>query len=859
MSSGSTMRKVSARNVAAHKLRLALTVLAVVLGTAFISGAFMFTASLQNTFQEAVATQYDGVDAVITADTQKGSTTINPEMQQELRDNPKVAALNVSASTNVVLGNDKGEAIQLGSAAARLTPWYGGDAAVTGDKRVVEGNPPHGADEVVINQKAASNLGLKVGQKLTVVDPKDRHERTISGIYEIKGVDKGDALLGMDEQAYVDEYTVNGNLPGVTVRAKEGTSSDQLVEALKEKYPTYEISTGQALAEKISEELSKALSFVKYFLVAFGLIALLVGSFIIANTFAMIVAQRTREFALLRALGASRGQITRSVMLEAIIVGIIGSAVGVVAGMGLVKVIHMVMEYKEFLEPGSSLGLTPQSVLVPMALGLVVTLFSAWLPARRAGVIEPVEAMRQSEQSAAGSLKARTIFGTLILLIGVACAAAAVIQKDWETNTRSILVGVATVAVIFGFFLAGPAFSLPIVPTIGRVLGLPFGAVGRLAATNSYRNPRRTAATAFALTLGVALVAAFSVLGASMKASMADLVDDSLKADFVLSGTSNGEFPLPSEAAEKVKDVEGVANTTELYFAPVYVDNASSTSAQADGKGFSIIVDGDLSNYSDVPIIEGRLPDAEHPGFMASDKMAEEMKWKVGEKYQLTSALVREPGHEIELLGTFKSSAALFGKLVFSKSAITDVVNDNIMQVNSVGVNAKPDVDKEKLREDLENVTKKYLVVQVKDAKQILDESTQIVTKLLGILYGLLALAVIIAVLGIVNTLTLNVIERRQEIGMLRAVGTHRKQVRRMITLEAIQIAIFGAIMGVVIGVSLGWAFLKVLSGEGLDSFAIDYQTLIWMLIGSGIVGAIAAIWPAHRAAKTPPLDAIAD
>lgn len=859
MSSGSTMRKVSARNVAAHKLRLALTVLAVVLGTAFISGAFMFTASLQNTFQEAVSTQYDGVDAVVTADTQKGSTVVSPEMQQELRDNPKVAAMNVSASTNVVLGNDKGEAIQIGSAAARLTPWYGGKEAVTGDKHVVEGDAPKGADEVVVNKKAATNLGLSVGQKLTVVDPKERHERTISGIYEIKGVDKGDVLLGMDEQAYVDEYTVNGNLPGVTVRAAEGTSSDDLVEALREKYPTYEISTGQALAEKISEELSKALSFVKYFLVAFGLIALLVGSFIIANTFAMIVAQRTREFALLRALGASRSQITRSVMLEAIIVGIIGSAVGVVAGMGLVKVIHLVMEYKEFLEPGASLGLTPQSVLVPMALGLVVTLFSAWLPARRAGVIEPVEAMRQSEQSSSGSLTARTIVGVVILLIGVACAAVGVIQKEWDTDTRSILVGVATVAVILGFFLAGPAFSLPIVPTIGRILGLPFGAVGKLAATNSHRNPRRTAATAFALTLGVALVAAFSVLGASMKASMADLVDDSLRADYVLTGTSSGEFPLPAEAAEKVKDVEGVEHTTELYFAPVYVDNVGSTSNGPDGKGLSIVVDGDLNGYVDVPLVDGRLPDADHPGFIASDKLAEQMKWKVGDKYSLTSALVREPGHEVELLGTYKESFGLIGKLVLSKNAVADVVNDNILQVNTVGVSAKPGADKEQLRQDLEDTTKSYLVVQVKDSKQILDDSTQIVTKLLGILYGLLALAVIIAVLGIVNTLTLNVIERRQEIGMLRAVGTHRKQVRRMITLEAIQIAIFGAIMGVVIGVSLGWAFLKVLSGQGLDSFAIDYQTLIWMLIGSGIVGAIAAIWPAHRAAKTPPLDAIAD
>ena len=314
-------------------------------------------------------------------------------------------------------------------------------------------------------------------------------------------VDQGASLtLHMDHEGFTERY---GDSSQLKVAAADGVSAEELVDHLNETFEV-EAESGEELAKEISDQISSALKFVNYFLIAFGLIALLVGTFIIANTFSMIVAQRTKEFALLRALGASRGQITRSVVTEAIIVGLVGSAVGVVAGVGLVAAIKAIFT-AQGMPMGGGLGLSLSAVIVPLILGTVVTVISAWAPARRAGAVKPVEAMRTTESAAGSSLLVRTVLGLLLLVSGIVFAVLGVLI-DASTGPRASLVGLGALNLIVGFFLAGPAISLPIVPSIGRVVGAPFGAVGKLAATNSARNPRRTAATAFALMLGVASV-----------------------------------------------------------------------------------------------------------------------------------------------------------------------------------------------------------------------------------------------------------------------------------------------------------------------------------------------------------------
>lgn len=854
MAKNSTMRKVSLRNIAAHKLRLALTVLAVVLGTAFISGAFMFTNSLDSTFKSAVSSAYDGVDAVVSSG--EDLPGIPASLREDIAADDKVNDVNLTASQSVVMANDREEPFQVGGGTSSLAPWYESEDVVGAPHAIVEGESPVAANEIVINKEGAENFGISVGDELLLVDPQERHDVMVTGIYEVELDSRSVLAAYMPEADFLDRYTVEGTTNQLILSAAEGTSDAELVSHLEENYEGIEVQTGDALAEELTKVMSQALSFVNYFLIAFGLVALLVGTFLIANTFSMIVAQRTKEFALLRALGAARQQITRSVVFEALIVGLIGSAIGVLAGIGLVAAIKVIMSMQGLELPDSGLGLSTSAVIVPIILGTLVTIISAWIPARRAGEVKPVEAMRSSEASTDQPLKTRTIIGLLLMGVGIAAAVAGAVMGDSSTSTRASLVGVGAVGVIVGFFFAGPAMSLPIVPTLGRIIGLPFGAVGKLASTNSRRNPRRTAATAFALTLGVALVTAIGMLGDTMKASISDVVENNTNADFVLSGPTNSNFPTPAGTPDAVRDVEGVEKVLTMSTAPVLVDGAAS---QAMGPhSMTMVIDGDVSEITQIDVTEGTSDLESTPGVLVTTVFAERQGWSLGDTLELTAPGVGADPRDIEVVGIFEPNNTI-QNMVISDQNVDGMLPPGAMSVAMVGVNGDGSVNEDELRANLEEAVKGFIVVQVMSTEEMAGQAGEAIDLMLNILYALLALAVIIAVLGIVNTLTLGVIERRQEIGMLRAVGSQRRQIRTMITLEAVQIAVFGAVMGILIGLGLGWAFLEVLKDEGLDTLSVPWSQLAWMLAGSAVVGVVAAIWPANRAAKTPPLDAISD
>lgn len=846
------MRRVSLRNIAAHKLRLALTVLAVVLGTAFISGAFMFTNSLSATFDSAVKTAYSGVDAVVS-----DSPTL--EQRDEIAGDENVANVNITDSTSVVVATgdaENPEPVQTGAGTSNLSIYYAPENAVGEPYELVEGEEPTGGNEVVVNQRAAERFDLSVGEELLVVDPAARHEMTITGLVDFE-TDQGMSLeLAMAEDAYLERYSAEGVVDQLLVDGVEGVTPEDLQATLAESFPELTVETGEALAEEMSEQISSALSFVNYFLVAFGLVALLVGTFLIANTFSMIVAQRTKEFALLRALGASRRQITNSVSFEAVIIGLIGSAIGVVAGVGLVAGIKAIMAGQGMGLPDSGLGLSPAAVIVPIVLGTIVTVVSAWAPARRAGEVEPVEAMRSTEASSSQPLMVRTSIGVALLVAGVAAAVVGALIDDWETGTRASLVGVGALGVIVGFFLAGPALSLPIVPPFGRLIGLPFGAVGKLSATNTRRNPRRTSTTAFALALGVALVSAIGMLGATMQSSISDTIESDVSADYILTGPMTGGFPIPAEVPQTAADTDGVGEVITYASTPVTVDGVF-TYDYGPGVGASDAISGDPADMIIMDMVEGSS-DISDGGMLASEAFAAEHGWEVGESYETAVPGISPATGEVELVGIFAENTFFYNNIV-SQAAVDELLPPGAASPVFMGVNGDGSVEFEELRTNLEDAVAPFIVVQVMDGEEMAGMANVAIDQMLNILYALLALAVIIAVLGIVNTLTLSVIERRQEIGMLRAVGTLRSQIRTMITLESVQIAVFGAIAGVLMGLGLGWAFVTVLADQGLDSIAVPWELVGIVLVGSVVVGLLAAVFPANRAAKTPPLDAIAD
>ncbi|WCZ35978.1 Macrolide export ATP-binding/permease protein MacB [Corynebacterium heidelbergense] len=476
MASSKAMRRISLRSIAAHKVRLGLTILAVVLGTAFVAGSFMFTASLSKSFDGIVQDSLSSVDAVITPKDGQGAV-LPPGTLEKISSNPAVGKVNVSGETTVVVADENRHALSTGGAPTQVSPYYEPDETVGKPVPIVQGASPKKPDEVVVNDAAAKAHGISAGDKLLIVDPMGKRSVTVSGVYSTNVNGGGYIGIGMMPEAYLKNYAQGGMVSRLYVSAKPGTDQPQLLEALRKDCPEAKVRTGPEVSEELSGKITKALSFINYFLIAFGLVGLLVGTFIIANTFSMIVAQRMREFALLRALGVSRGQLTTSVVFEAIVIGLLGSLLGVLAGVGLVRLIYAGMEAFGAGLPVGGVGITPASIIVPLLLGLLVTVVSAWAPARRAGAVRPVEAMRSGDASSASPLKLRSLMGALAVALGVACALFGV-WLDAKTAPRASLVGVGAVLLILGVFLVSPAISIPVVPTIGRVVGPPSGGWG---------------------------------------------------------------------------------------------------------------------------------------------------------------------------------------------------------------------------------------------------------------------------------------------------------------------------------------------------------------------------------------------
>ena len=535
-------------------------------------------------------------------------------------------------------------------------------------------------------------------------------------------------------------------------------------------------------------------------------------------------------------------------------VGLIGSVLGVAAGAGIVAVIKQVMERNGMGLPGSGVGLSTDAVVVPVVVGVIVTMLSAWAPARQAGRVQPVEAMRSGEAAAPQPLLKRTIIGAVLIAVGIACAVGALLWEDGRTAHRASLVGVAAVAVIAGIFLAGPAMSLPVVPPLGRVIGAPFGTVGKLASTNTERNPRRTSATAFALMLGIALVTIIGMLGASMKYSVDSVADNEVSAEYVLSGPVIGAFPIPNDLMERIPEVDGVADVAAYTEEPLTVNGEYSV--QFGGFGTTTVLFGDPGDLITMDMVAGSSS-LDGDTVIAPREWAEERGWSVGDTVTVAAPGISPVTVEATVGGIFENSSILTAVVV--SADVAQQIAPGTTNMMMLGASNDGTVSHEELRRNLEDAVRSDIVVQVQSKDDISGEVLDLIDQMLFILYAMLSLAVVIAVLGIVNTLTLSVIERRQEIGMLRAVGTHRGQVRIMIILESVQMAFFGAVLGILLGLGLGWSFLTVLADQGLETIVIPWNLVWTMLGGSVIVGIVAALWPASRAAKTPPLDAIAD
>lgn len=880
----SPMLRIGVRTLAAHKLRLALTVISVVLGTAFITGAMVFTQTLSAAFDDVVAGEYAGVDVVVEAGPGAG---LDEAAIADIAGTPGVRAVRESTGLDaIVLTGADGTRLRTpaspqGRPAQRT--WLDGSPVVYDT-----GSAPEGPEEVALDRRAAEAGGAAVGDRITVVTARDRAELTVSGVFRPRPGSTR-PLAAVDPALWRKLYAPAGGVPRLLLGVDGTRSPQRVAAAIAAAHPDAEVTTGADRVAKSSADTAEQLDFVNYFLVAFGLIGLVTGAFIIANTFAMLVAQRIREFALLRAIGAARAQLTRSVLAESALVGLVGSVLGVAAGFGLVRVLTAVLEATLGM-PAPALAWSPAAILAPAAAGVAITVLGAWAPAHRAGAVPPVAAMRAGD-AAAAPLRARTLAGAACLAITLVAVAVALGIDAEETKPRAILVGVGALAALLAAWLAGPALARIGAAGIGRVLGAPFGAVGRLAATNSRRNPRRAAATAFALTLGLALVTSVGMLGASMKEFTTGMLDEDFRADLIVSAPMTSEMPLPDGVRAAVADVDGITGAASFALAPVavldpgdaerilaaaaaagYGPGAEPAGGAADpggdagaaGRppsgmgGLQPFFDGDLGRWYSLHATAGSLdlgaPDA---GVVINERTARDNGWTLG-----SDVTVLTPTGPVatSVTGVHDGETApvMIARGVLGGARPAWLGVREIYLSVAGGADAGDAPVPAGVRAAVEDAADPFLIPEVRDRAEYADQVSGGIDRMLAVVYALLGLAIVISVLGILNTLALSVIERRREIGMLRAIGMQRSGLRTMVVLESVQVALFGAVLGMGLGLALGWAFLRVVFAADAV-IAVPWGLLAVTFAGAAAAGVVAAAWPAARAAKVPPLAAMAE
>ena len=847
------MLRATWRSVFARKLRLFLSAFAVVLGVAFVAGSYIFTDTLDRAFTGLTSGAVGDV-IVRPAGTgpggggpgASGARTVPGDLVPELAAVPGAARADGRISNFGTFVVTKAGKLIAGQGPAGIAVNHSEGPAANGipSATLVSGRWPAGADEVVLDESTARKAGYLLGEQVALVTATEqgRVEATYVGTASFGASALVGASVVMFDTATAQELFTGGEdaYTAIWVTAAPGTSQEELEAAVTAVLPKgYEAATGDATAARASTRIDEALSFVTTFLLVFAGVALTVGAFLIVNTFSILVAQRSRELALLRAIGASRRQVARSVLLEASVVGLVGSALGLALGFVLAVGIKMLFGRIGLDLSANALVLRPRTVVVALAVGLFVTLAAAYLPARRAGRVPPVAAMRDDAALAESGLRWRLVVGTVLLLAGVGAMAAGLAGVGSEPT---YVLGAGTFGVLVGTALLSPVLGRPVLAGLGWAYRRGFGAVGLMAEQNARRNPRRTAATASALMIGVALVTMMSVLGASAKASLDKSLAEDIVADYVVSNAVGQAFS--ASVADGVAEVAGVADVARVRGALLQIDGE---------RDFASGIEPDaMTRVARPEVVTGSLADLDASSIAISTELATEQRLGLGSTVTVEFAGEEAP---LTVVATYTEGSALQSDVTLSIEGF-DALGVPPTD-RTVYVTAQPGADRAALGRDLAAVVADLPTVTVNDQASFAAEQREPIDQLLFIVYALLGLAVVIAVLGIVNTLALSVIERVREIGLLRAVGLSRRQLRTMLRLESVAIALLGAVLGIVLGLAFALALQRSLVDDGIDVLAIPGGQLTLFVAVAGLVGVLAALWPGRRAARLDVLRAI--
>ncbi|USX52613.1 ABC transporter permease [Lentzea sp. HUAS12] len=837
------MFKATLKSLLSRKLRLVLSALAVVLGVMFVSGSFVLTDTLQRSFTDLFSSAFANVDVSVSPKAEKGKQPepLTPQAIADVKSVPGVAS---------AVGDVQGSARPIGKNGKVITtsgsPRFGFNWTGTGQEKIRDGKAPAAENEVAVGGFLATTGGFKVGDDIALLTLEPKKTFKITGIYEYAG--GRDSLGGELSVAFTEPVAQQLLLgkkdvfSGITVTAAQGTSDDALRDAVAAKLGAgYDVKTGAALAKEQADQINEGLKFFNYVLLGFAGIALFVGIFIILNTFSIIVAQRTRELALLRSMGASRGQVIGSVVLEALVIGLIASIVGLGAGVGVGALLATVFSSLG----GSSLqlagiGVPMSAIISSFAVGMIVTVVAAVMPALRASRIAPVAAMREA------ATPDRPL--TKITITGAAVAALGGTSLGFGFNQASLPLIFGGILVAFvGVALLTPILSKPMVSLIGRLLS--WSMPGLLGRRNSARNPRRTAITAAALMVGISLITGVSVVLTSATKSIEKLASGQLQTDLIISGEGQVEgrpATFQRDVLTKVEKTDGVKSAFGW---------ASDGVLQGEDQLFAVAVT-DVNALKEMFALKpksGDIKPLRDDQLGLPEDLATEKGWKVGSTITLQLAKGEPRTYAVGFV--WAKSQVLQGAVVLPESASKDFRSD---QIGQAFAQVRPGANVADVQKRVEPLFADNPEITVQDRSGFVKQTTSQFDTVLLMIQILLALAILIAVLGVINTLALSVIERTRELGLLRAIGMRRAQVMRMITVESVVISVFGAVLGLAVGLALGVATVQALKDQGISELGFPWATMVQYLVVAAVVGVVAAILPAIRAARLNVLDAIA-
>lgn len=950
------MIKIGLRDARAHFGRFVMSIIAIALGVSFVVGSFCFREMMNNQVSDMMGTsadhdvyvrgskevKSDSSGLMAASSSSKTYNTINVDLASTIGDVKGVKSAEVvySVSGAVLVGKDGAAVSTMG--APTLAVGFGKDVPWR-SATFTSGTYPTSDDEIALHSFAAEKANLKVGDKTKVVYPDGPKDVTVTGIFDLDSSLAGAIIIDIppslaktyatqqsDDPDKTDQIGIYGNLKTPLDEQAQQELADRINKALPAGSKAHAI-TGNQLRDESTQSAQEALGFVQPLILIFAVIALFVGSFIIANTFSMIVRESMRGYAVLRSIGASPAQVFTTVIVQAIVLGVVGSGIGIGLGWGMVKGIVAMMGQMGTPMTGSS-NPSVSDMLVGLAVGLIVTLIGAALPASRAAMAPPIQAMNETVNPEKPVLT-RGIIGTTMIVVGALTWAwtcrIAVADGDptligWLNDFASWTgtgwpLGVGAALIVIGVIVAGPAWVSPAGAVLGWIPAHVFQVTGRLATRNLSRHKRRTSNTAAALFVGVAIVSCLSVVATSAKASVNDIVDTGLKADFSISSAASGQ--IPDNAVEAIKGVDGLKSVSS---------NRMIFGAKYDGKqvkGMTFAAQDSL--FTDVfapEIIAGDANKALRGGeLVVGEDIADDQGWKVGDTVKVSTenttvdeeaTAQAQADYQTQVQAQIQSLTEEAQKLALAGDAAgAQAKSDEIQQVTQQAQNvdpatlvktkqvtvtkklkvgaiisnsvyrscvfvnddlgdqlgtkqtmftmqmylvAKPGENLDKLEQRIKKAVKPYYVISVMNRDEYKSTMGSMVDQILLVLYALLALSIVIAIFGIVNTLALSVSERTKEIGLLRAIGTSRGQVRGMLGIEASIIAVFGTVMGMVVGVAAGAVIRAVYEADGLSVLGIPWDQLGVFLVLSILVGLIASVSPASRALKQPVLDAVA-